>query len=158
MSRCFLRCSVSMIFRSDQRGVTLIELMAVLFILAIASSVVGLSIGRSLDKAAIREEAARLRSALRYARELSLVERIPVTFVVELDRGEYWIEKGEERYGRSIRISEKMEISGSERIVFFPKGQSTGGQMMIKDKKKRGYAVEVDKVTGEARLTRLQSS
>jgi len=147
-----------MISRSNERGFTLLELIAVLFILAMASSIVGLAVGRSIDKAALREEAVRIQNTLRYAREISLMERLPVSFILDADQGMYWIEKKDERFGRTITIPEGMKVEGPETVFFLPKGQSTGGKLMIWDKQKRGYAVEVDQITGEARLTRLQSS
>ena len=63
----------------SQAGFTLVELLAVLFIIAVATAVVGVSLGRSLEKERLRQEVTGVRNLMAHARDRALTERRPVT-------------------------------------------------------------------------------
>lgn len=140
-------------YRSE-RGFTLIELIVVLLILAVAMSLVVGALGSSRDKAVLRHEAARMRNMLMYAREISLMERLPVSLVPDVERNTFRLEKNGRLFGQIKTLPRGIGISGKA-VVFLPKGDSTGGVITLKDKNERGFAIEVDPVTGEAAIRRL---
>lgn len=138
----------------SEKGFTLIELIVVLAIAGVAVSLVISMVGASREKAVLRQEAAKIRNTLRYARETSLMERIPVALVPDAELDIYRLEKDGEAWGSGVSLADGIEIGG-ESIVFMPKGVSTGGVITLRDRKERGFAIEVDPVTGRAEVRRL---
>lgn len=134
-------------------GFTLLELIIVMFIISIGLSIVGFATARSYEKHMIRQDAARLHSMMRYARELSIMQRVPVEFAFE-ERGEYWLEKNGTLWGEKKSVRSGYVLKG-EPIVFSPKGNNTGGFVSITDSRERGYSIEVDPVTGRTTVRRL---
>ncbi len=130
-----------------QGGFTLIELMAVLFILAVSTAVVGISLGRALDKSRVRQEVTGVRNLLAFARDQALTNRRPVTFFARAEQGSYGL-----REERSLTLTRGLEFKYDADVVFFPKGDSTGGEVFLVAPEGRGYRGLVDPVTGEARV------
>jgi general secretion pathway protein H len=144
-----------MIYLSDKRGFTLLELVAVLFIIATAAGLVAVAVGKSFDKAQLREEATRLRNTLRHARELSLIERTPVFVKLDSKENLYWIEVNDTKRGNSHTLPRGLFLRTDGEVVFLPKGQSTGGEVVIENESKKGYIIDVDQTTGEPKLKRI---
>jgi len=144
-----------MIYLSKKSGFTLIELVIVLAIIAMAAAVTTVSIGRTRQKALIRDESARVQGALRQARQASLMQRVPVSFVLDIEGGSYSLFKNEAPFLPMHAFPGGLSVTGSEAIVFFPKGNSTGGSLTITGPGGRSYFIEVDSVTGIAKLRRL---
>lgn len=150
--------------RLGQGGFTLLELLLVLFIVGLAVGLVAVNMGRGLDSSRARQDAGRLYASLRHARALALTDRVPVAVAPLVDDGAapgdwpraYRIERAGRRTGKVVALSRGLTLRG-ETVVFFPKGDSTGGVLSIRETESRGYDVEVDPVTGKPRVTRIQS-
>jgi prepilin-type N-terminal cleavage/methylation domain-containing protein len=127
-------------------GFTLLELMIVLFIAGLSLSVVILSVGRMHENAVFKEEVRKLHTALRYAREISLLKRVEVRFDIDEEESRYWIFK-EGSVEKEHLLPQGFLITG-ETITFSPKGDSSGGFVNISDDKGREYRIEVDPVLG----------
>lgn len=136
---------------SFARGFTLLELIVVMLIVSVAVSIVAVSVSRSYEKTALREEALRLRGMMGLAREQAVLQRVPFAFAFGDDT--CWLEKNGSPYGRRLRLAPGVSIEG-QTIVFFPKGNSTGGGIDVSKEGRWGYKIEVDPVTGEASLGR----
>jgi general secretion pathway protein H len=137
------------------KGFTLIELIVVLIILGIAMAVGTISIQRAHEKSILKDEVLRVHGTLRQARDTSLMDRIPITFVLNADDGNFWLEKEGGVHGKIRELPQGLEIQGMP-IVFMPKGNSTGGTITVKKSEQyRGYVVDVDSVTGTAKIRRL---
>ena len=132
----------------------MVELVVVLAILAMAAAVVSVSIGRGSDKALVRHELSRLQSALKQARRTALMQRVPVEFRLDSEQLTYSILKGGRQEGKTVQMALSVKASADE-IIFFPKGNSTGGNVYFKGPGKRNYIIEVDSVTGNPKLKRL---
>jgi general secretion pathway protein H len=139
--------------KKDSRGFTLLELIIVMVIAGLGLSIVGLNAARSYEKSMLRQDAARLHSMMRYARELAIMQRVPVEFTFD-EEGLYWLEKNGSLLGDKKAVRSGYVLKG-EPIVFLPKGNNTGGYITIIDSRERGYSIEVDPVTGKATVSRL---
>jgi prepilin-type N-terminal cleavage/methylation domain-containing protein len=59
--------------KKDSRGFTLLELIIVMVIAGLGLSIVGFAAAKSYEKSMLRQDAARLHSMMRYARELAII-------------------------------------------------------------------------------------
>lgn len=129
-------------------GFTLLELIVVLFIVGISLSIVVVAAGRIFEKTVFKETSKKVFITLKYARETAILGKTPVTFKVGEKGSSFWLEKDGVVEGRVQNLPERVSISG-ESIIFFPKGNSSGGLIKIKDEKERGCSIEVDPVLGK---------
>jgi len=129
-------------------GVTLLELIIVLFIIGLAAGVVTVSLSKMHDKTVIREDMKRIHGVLRLARNTAVMERKEVTF--NAGEGSVWLEGGTD--GKSYPLKGITLKVKQGPIIFYPKGNSTGGLIEMKDSKDRLYYIEVDTVSGNAKI------
>lgn len=141
--------------RSSRAGYTLIELLAVLALLSIVVAIAGISISRQMDKTRIKDEAMRLRNTMRHARDLSIVERIPYIVIVNSTEGSYTLRRADRQGAKPHALPRGISIEESAEVVFWPKGNCTGGSFVIRDEHERRYEVDVEVSTGASKLTRL---
>lgn len=140
-----------------QRGMSLIEMIAVLVLIALATSVVAFSIGNSLGSAKIRAASRDLAGALRWTRGQAIVQREEQALEIDVEQRSY-------RYaGREpVLLPEDMEMrlltaeseltgDTSGLIRFFPDGSSTGGRVSLV-RGEREWQVHVVWLTGEIGL------
>lgn len=135
-------------------GFTLLELIVVLFVVSVSASIVVLYMSRAHEKAALRDSLRKLQSALREARDIALMERTPVEFKVDEKNASYRIEKNGKRHGAAVSMPKKVELEGRD-IVFYPKGNSSGGTILIRHSDGRRYRIVIEAVTGIARIERI---
>lgn len=135
-------------------GFTLIELIIVLFIIGLAASVVIVSVGRLHEKTVFNEEARKLFQTIKHAREVSLLERKNIEFKIKEDENKYWLDYGDGTTYNLHSVPQKFTITG-EAVVFFPKGNSSGGLIKINNGKGREYTIEVDPVLGMPAIKRF---
>ncbi len=139
-------------------GFTLVELVIVLFIIGIASAVVGIVLVGSLDSANLKTSAREVASTLRYARSHAVSEKKAYTFILYKDNGgsymELLVENHDGEEGPILRksFSEDIiaELEGEKwlQIDFFPLGNSSGGEIKLKNLKGSSFVVSVERVTG----------
>lgn len=138
----------------SERGFTLLELVVVIFIAGLAVAIASVSVNRAQQKSVLKQQAARLHSTLRHARDVAILERAPVSFVLDPETGSFWLERLGKIRGLTRDLPEGLNLGGDV-IVFMPKGNSTGGRVALWRDDGQGYVVMVNKVTGIARLSRL---
>ncbi len=144
-----------MISRAGNRGLTLIEVIAVIFLLSLATSVVIVSVAGSYDKSLIKREARKVYASLKHARETAIARHYEVTFETDEENTAYTISAREKRIiERSM--PKNMSIR-SEPIVFYPLGDSSGGIVTVTDDNERTYEITISNITGKAKIERLQS-
>ena len=140
----------------DQRGFSLLELVVVLSILALAAGLVAPSISRSTDALQLRAEIAGFSAVLRHAREQAITTRQPHRVVVEPAAHQVRVLAGDEvRRTRAIpaRWSIDAPGEGSLAVRFEPHGTSTGGhyRIVVGD---IVWRVTIDAFTGRVRTIR----
>lgn len=139
---------------SSQLGFTLFELLLVLFILGLAAAVVMSSGSRMQEKYMFNAEARKLYLTVKHAREISIIERMDVAFKIDQEDKKYWIVYEDENTSETHSIPQKYTIEGED-VIFFPKGNSSGGRMEIGNEKGHKYEITVDRVFGTASIKRL---
>ena len=132
-------------------GFTLLELIIVIFIAGISVTIVAISIGRIYEKRVFNETSKKVFITLKHARETAILEKTPVAFKIDEETNSFWMEKNDTVYGKVQNMPERISIRGKA-IIFFPKGNSSGGNIKIKYEKEREYSIEVDPVLGTAKI------
>jgi len=135
------------------RGFTLLEMLAVIVLVAVAMAAVGFSVTRGLDGARAAAASADLAAALRATRAQAIVQGQPQVFDVDV-REHRW----RDARGRSVALPPGMRVDITSaradlpddhtgRIRFFPDGSSTGGHIVLQ-RGQRQWRVDVAWLTG----------
>lgn len=139
------------------KGFTLIELMAVILLLAIALTIVSVGFSKSLQSAKVRAASRDLVAALRYTRGQAIVKGQPQALVLNLDDNSYTAPgKGAKKLPQDMTLqltTADTEVVGdrSGGIRFFPDGSSTGGHISVL-LGQREWRINVAWLTGEIAL------
>ena len=139
------------------RGFTLIELIAVVVLLAIVLAIASLSLSKSLGSAKVRAASKDLVAALRYTRGQAIVKGTPQVLVMDLEQNSY-VAPGK----KSVSLPKDMVLrlttaeteqtgANSGGIRFFADGSSTGGHVSVL-MGEREWRINVAWLTGEIEL------
>lgn len=142
---------------SYDRGFSLVELLAVLVIVALLFGLVGGSIYRNLDGVKIQRAGKALMNAMRYTRAQAIVTREEQFLEVDIEKRTYAAPSK-----KPVEIPEDMEITlrtatmdivsdTRGRIRFYPDGSSTGGTVSLMAGE-RVWRIQVAWLTGEITL------
>lgn len=136
------------------RGFSLIEIVAVIFLIALAISVVSISFSKSMRSAEIQAASRDLVAALRYTRGQAIVKGRQAALDLDIQSNTY------QAPGRPIvKLPKDMQMvlytadseqtsASSGRIRFFPDGASTGGHISVR-LGDREWRINVSWLTGE---------
>ena len=117
------------------KGFTLLELLVVVTILALASTQVGVNLAG--DRGDLESIARTLVTDLRYVRSRAMVGNVDTALVVDLSRGAYYSRAA--KIERELPQSVALELTVDRRdaadqhgrIVFYPDGSSSGGKVRL---------------------------
>lgn len=143
--------------RRAARGFTLIEVLVVVALIAIAATAVALSVGQGLEGARVRSASKDLVAALRYTRGQAIVQRAEQVLEIDVDKRVYRAPGREPRDlpdGMELRVlgaRQEQVDEGTVGIRFFPDGSSTGGVVTLVSGQ-AAWIIEVQWLTGEAML------
>lgn len=139
------------------RGFTLIELIAVIVLLAIVLAVSTLSLSRSLSSAKVRAASKDLVAALRYTRGQAIVKGKPQALVLNLENNSY-LAPGKKSVSLPKDMVMRLTTADTEQtgansggIRFFADGSSTGGHISVL-MGNREWRINVAWLTGEIEL------
>lgn len=144
-----------------QSGFTLLEMLAVIVLLAIALTAVSMSVSKSLSSAKVRAVSRDLVASLRYTRGQAIVKGEQKTFDVDLEAMTYSAPGREPQKfpdGIEVRVLTAAQEATSDRklgIRFFPDGSSTGGNIGVHSGE-REWRVNVEWLTGEVALDEVR--
>lgn len=141
-----------------QHGFTLIEILAVLALIAIAMAVTAFSIDGGLERAKLDASGREVAAALRHTRTVALMDRRPQWFTLDLNARNF-VSPGRAPqtfpFGTELHATSAAEDAarpGLARIRFFPDGSSTGGNIELA-RGKREVRIDVDWLTGAVAMS-----
>ncbi|MEO5559469.1 MAG: GspH/FimT family pseudopilin [Dokdonella sp.] len=143
--------------RKRASGFTLIELMAVIVLLAIATTAVTFSFSKSLQSARIRGASRDLVAALRYTRGQAIVKGKQEVLTLDLDNntytapGKHAIKLPKDMSLRLTTAETEQTAANAGGIRFFADGSSTGGHITVLQGQ-REWRVNVAWLTGDIAL------
>ncbi|WP_120796575.1 GspH/FimT family pseudopilin [Thiocapsa rosea] len=143
--------------RRGHRGFTLVELLVVLAIAALAMSAVPPLFSAAMPGVEMKAAARRTVSSLRLARETAIRQGAEVALVVDVEQ-----RRLELAGHRSLTLPKRLDVTleAADRemldeqrgaIRFFPDGSSTGGRIILASEDS-GYQVGVVWLTGRIRM------
>jgi general secretion pathway protein H len=151
--------------RRASGGYTLIEVVVVMGVLAVASAALAPAVGRTVDGVKVRTEVAGIASFLRWAREQAVTRG--ESHEVALDpearallfrrSGGESVAAVETRRQLSLLLHVAPAPGRPQRITFMPQGRSSGGSFRIEAVGPRVYLVTVDPLTGRVTTQRIDS-
>ena len=146
-----------------ERGFSLIEILLVAALIAVASGLAVAAISGGAPGVQLRSQAREIAAQLRFTRARALASGEAQRFTIVPAEHSWHAPEG-----RNGQISKRMDVSftgarelmpqaGEGAIVFFPRGHSTGGAVRVA---MRGSAWDVEAawLTGEVRIRRVEAS
>lgn len=146
-------------------GYTLIELVLVVAVLAVASLVAAPAVGRAVDGIRVRTEVAGVASLLRWAREEAVTRGQPREVTLDAEGQTLLVCRAD---GEAVRVEKRRPLSSLVHVVptpgpvqlpitFTPRGRSSGGTVRLETVGPRVYLVTVDALTGRVTTRRVDS-
>lgn len=141
---------------SGSRGFTLMELLVVLVIAGLAISLVGPAFQRLLPGLTLEAETRKLAALLRHARSQAILSGAPVAISLDAESGGLRLSYREQPYVLPEHFSLALEAGpgvtdaavGVTQILFYPRGDSSGGSLNLALDDGRNEAVSVDWLSG----------
>lgn len=144
-------------------GFTLLELILVVLIIAVASALVGPAISNRLLRADARRTALEVRSAMESLRVYAVRSGKEEIMILDPEENTYWREGG----GNTITVSSDSGIlsarspwtreNGQVEFHFYPDGTNSGGTIRVEQDRSiaaTAYIVLLDPLLGIATITR----
>lgn len=143
----------------NNAGFTLVELLVVLAVLALALAVVPPSLTGAIDSARFKSTERDLVSALRYARSRAVNSQQAATVDINVKQGKMQV-AGRQRalsipddVALTLVTAQREQLSEYEgSIRFYPDGSSTGGQVRF-SRGEQVWSIDVDWLTGRVSTT-----
>ena len=138
-------------------GFTLLEMLAVIVLVAIIATAVAISVSRGLHSARLGAASSELAAALRATRAQAIVRAKVQNFDVDTRERSYRDVRNKDialPQGLRLSITSAKEYRPNDhtgRIRFFPDGSSTGGRITLQSGR-RQWHVNVSWLTGEVRV------
>jgi general secretion pathway protein H len=141
------------------RGVSLLELLLVVAILATAGVLAATAMGGGFDGIRLRSNAKEIAAQLRFTRAQAIATGQPQRFTID-PRAHTWTapdgRDGEIPQQLAIAFTGAREVQPSQgvgAILFFPDGASTGGRVQLAIDR-AAWNIDVAWLTGEVKLAR----
>ncbi len=141
------------------KGFTLIEIIVVLFIIGLATGIVGIMISSNSSNLELRTFTRDISSILRYARNSAVSEK--QIYCLSFDHENNMIRLYSETIDYKINetVLSRELPAGIEIVIgdggedshleFMPQGNSSGGTIEIRDEEGRSYYIDVNRITGK---------
>ena len=141
------------------RGMSLLELMIVVALIATLAGIGAMVIGRSLPGRELHDAARTVAGELRFARARAIATGRPQVFVIDVNTRSW--QGADDRQGTlpegldvvATTALEERPARDQAAVRFFPEGAATGGRIVIK-RGEAAWRVDVAWLTGEVTLSR----
>ncbi|HET9049999.1 MAG TPA: GspH/FimT family pseudopilin [Chiayiivirga sp.] len=136
------------------RGFTLVEIIAVMALIALAMTLVAVTVGDGLSGARVKAASRDLVAALRYTRGQAIVNRESQALAIDVEGRRYrapgkkWVELPKHMEMKLETARSEMEDDSTGRIRFFADGASTGGNVEL-SLGEVIWRIEINWLTGE---------
>ena len=145
-----------------QRGISLIELIVVVVLIAAATALAASVMGAGLPGQQLRNASRELAAQLRYTRAQAIVTGKSQTFSIDARTREW--QAPNRRHGQLPRemnlvaTGARIEQTrpGVVAIRFFPEGAATGGRIVV-SRERAAWQIDVEWLTGEVTVKRTQA-
>lgn len=156
-----------------KNGFTLLELMVVMALISMISVLVVPRLAGSLGKMNAETAARKIAASLRYARSQAVSQKIAYVSLFDFDKNRLIVKNWQAEPGtlnpepenRKLEkiydlpegvklaevIAEKTDADVFQ-VVFYPSGNSSGGEVIISDDRDRRYKIAIDFITGAVKL------
>jgi len=139
-------------------GVTLLELLIVISIMAIIAAMVVPVLGGGVSTSALKGAARQIAAALRMARSDALATRQETRVMLNLEERTFQIERDPRQHALPKQMDMKLFTAQRDivdaktgAIRFYPDGGSNGGRVTI-GSGERKYEIDVDWLTGRVAI------
>lgn len=148
--------------RRNAGGVSLLEMLLVVALIAIASTLAAMVLTGGLDGMRLRSSTKEIAAQLRYTRAQAIARGEPQRFVIDPAAHRWYAPN--DKHGKipdSLRIEftgarEAQPRAGKGGILFFHDGGSTGGRVQLSTGK-AASRIDVKWLTGEVKVSRAQA-
>jgi len=150
----------------NKGGFSLLELLVVLAIMGLMSALVMPYLAGTLGHANLKTSAKTVAASLRYARSRAVSEQLAYVALFDSETRSLRIfsetEKAKQAkachlpegiYFEKAKSAKGVTQSGLFRMMFYPTGASSGGEIILADDRGRQYAVRVHFITGMVELS-----
>ncbi|HYR01458.1 MAG TPA: GspH/FimT family protein [Casimicrobiaceae bacterium] len=144
--------------RSPDAGVTLVELLVVLMLMAIIAAIAIPMLGPGVSNAELRSAARQVAAGLRMARDDAVATRTDTRVTLDLEHRTFQIERDPRVHALPRELEMKLFTAQSDivdehvgAIRFYPDGGSTGGRVTL-SAGERKFDVDVDWLTGRVAI------
>ncbi len=138
----------------QQRGFSLLELILVITIIALAYALLPRFVFNGVSGAELKSNARQVAAALRQARNTALNTRREAFLTLDMEKREFTLTNDSRAYKLNEQVDLKLYTAEADiidaqkgTIRFFPDGSSNGGQVTIAAGERK-YFVNVDWLTG----------
>jgi general secretion pathway protein H len=146
-------------FANGERGFTLLELMAVLLIIGLATAITLPSFERGLRKRQVRQSVLGLAATARDLRRRAIDDGT-LKLLTLSPREDSYLASG----GEIVHLPEALKITGVAggepigdqltQFVFFPNGSILGGAIELSDREGPGYLIRLEPMVGRVVVVR----
>jgi general secretion pathway protein H len=161
MSRLYRRPPGGVALRANSvsaRGVTLLELLIVLSIMAIVAAMVMPMFGSGVSSSEMKSAARQIAAGLRVARSDALVTRQEKRLTFDLEQRTFQVEGNPKQHALPKQLEMKLFTAQRDlvdekvgAIRFYPDGGSNGGRVTIAAGERK-YEIDVDWLTGRVAI------
>jgi general secretion pathway protein H len=143
---------------SFARGVTLLELLVVMALMALIAGLVLPSFGDGVPTSSLKSSARQLAAGLRVARSEAVAQKRETFLVLDLEGRRFKVGSDPREYALPPRVELKLFTAQSDlvservgSIRFFPDGGSNGGRITVASGERK-FEVDVDWLTGRVAI------
>ena len=139
-------------------GMTLVEVLIVLAIIGLTYALVAPNFTSTAKSVAVRTIALDLKNQLAVARAVAIARNRSVAVILDLKQRRYaseadnrWVQWPADLQVSVTTARDTGDDGGLPRLVFFPDGSASGGQVVI-GREKQSYTVVVEWLNGHPRI------